>query len=132
MGSKRKSRENLDKTKINTLKPLDILSLGTEDDPCFGKHHSLKAEECIMCGDSEFCSIVMSQNMHKTRLEFEANQKMKDLDEAEEDMIKKTKQAKELIADLIDLGVKRTKIILKVSDKYKITKDKVKEIYNQF
>lgn len=131
MGSKRKSREKIDKKKINILKPVDPMSFGTGDDPCFGKHHSLKAEECIMCGDSEFCSIVMAQNLHKDRLQIESNQDMKDLDEAEEDSIRKAKEAKEYMKRLQKGGLKKMKIILKAAEKYKLTKDKTKELYNQ-
>lgn len=128
---KRKSREDIDKDKINILKPVDPMIFGTADDPCFGKHHSLKAEECLVCGDSEFCSIVMAQNLHKDRLQVESNQEMKDLDEAEEDSIEKAKEAKEYMKGLMKRKIKKMKIILKAAEKYKLTKERTKELYNQ-
>lgn len=113
------------------MKPLDLLSLGTDKDPCFGKHHSLKAVECLSCGDSEFCSIVFAQSLHKNRIEVESKQKMKDLDEAEDVEIKKIKEATELLTKLKAKDHKRMKVILNVAEEFKLTKDKVKELYNQ-
>lgn len=131
MSKKRNSRSNIDQSKVDILKPLDIMSLGTEKDPCFGKHHSLTAPECLSCGDSEFCSIVTAQNLHKKRLSIEADQKMKDLDEAEEVEIEKIKAAKVMLSKFKEKGYKRMKSIIKVSESTKLTKDKVKELYNQ-
>ena len=126
-----KRKPKIEKTKIDILKPVDIFALGTADDPCFGKHHSLKAPECMTCGDSEFCSIVTAQNLHKIRLEVESTQQMKDLDEAEEIEVNKIKKAKELLIKYKSNGHKRLKVIFKVAEQCKLTKDKVKELYNQ-
>jgi len=77
----RKPRENLVNQDLNTMEPIDIMELGGDNDPCFGKHHDLKAEECERCGDAELCQIAMSQNLHKKRLLIEAKSSFKDLDE---------------------------------------------------
>ena len=102
MSDKREIRNKIDNS-IDILKPLNILSLGSDEDPCFGKLHDLKAAECKMCGDSDFCAIVMSQNLHRDRLKFETNQKMKDLDEAEDIMVEKKKNAKKDILKYLSL-----------------------------
>lgn len=75
----RKSKKKA--TKVNLKKPVNVEIFGTEDDPCFGKHYSDKAEECGMCGDSELCIIIMSQKQHGKRAEIEAKASYKDLEE---------------------------------------------------
>lgn len=72
------------KMAIDLSKPLDINIIGSEDDPCFGKLHSLTAEECRRCGDSEVCSIITAQNVNaKKRSKAHKEHKFKDLEEAE-------------------------------------------------
>lgn len=66
---------------IDVLQPVTIDMLGTNDDPCFGKHQDPKCEECQRCGDSELCAIMMQQNNHIKRAEIEAAGNFKDLEE---------------------------------------------------
>lgn len=65
---------------IDFLKPIDIKDLGTENDPCFGKHNSPKAPECMKCGDCELCAVVTAQNLIGKRTKVEGKQKFKDLE----------------------------------------------------
>jgi len=73
----RKSRNEIDKSELDLLKPLDLTLIGTENDPCFGKLFDLKAEECKICGDSEICSIVFSQKLNIDRLILEKGNNLK-------------------------------------------------------
>lgn len=127
----RKSRNKVNKEqKKDFSKPLDVYKLGSEEDPCFGKLHDLKAEECQECGDSEFCVIVMAQNLHKKRIDIEAQQKFLDIEESDIKQTTDKKKAKELCLKYRDQGYKRLKTILKVSKMTGLSKDIVKEIYN--
>lgn len=76
----RKPRKKLIKT-MDLLKPITLDMLGTEEDPCFGKHHDPKTSECARCGDCEICQIVMAQKLMLKRKEVEANGTFKDLEE---------------------------------------------------
>lgn len=80
MKIKRKPRTKLSKT-MDTLKPITLEMLGTADDPCFGKHQDPRTPECLRCGDSELCAIMMAQNNHIKRAKIEAEGKFKDLEE---------------------------------------------------
>lgn len=131
MENKRMARNDISKNDVDILKPLDVTEFGSEDDPCFGKLHDLKAEECMDCGDSEFCTIVQSQNLHKERLEIEAKQKFKDVEEIDAELVQKREQAKELILLYKNKGINRIRIVLLVSEKLNISKDIVKQLYNK-
>lgn len=76
---KRKSRNKMSKNH-DILKPITIEMLGTEDDPCFGKHQDPRTPECSRCGDAEICAIVMAQNTAIKRAQIESKQKFKDLE----------------------------------------------------
>lgn len=81
---KRVARTTKKMKKLDLSKPLDISILGSEDDPCFGKHHSLTASECSLCGDREICAVLSAQQSNvKLRKAEEAKHKFKDLEEAE-------------------------------------------------
>ena len=131
MKKDRTAREEIDKDSIDLLKPIDILALGVKDDPCFGKHHDLMAPECKECGDSEFCAVVKSQGLHQERLDIEGKQRFKDMEEADQETIKKKEQAKEIIAQYKKDGYKRLKTILIVSRKTNLPKDIIKQVYDQ-
>ena len=131
MAKNRKPRTNIAEDQKDFLKPIDVLSLGSDDDPCFGKHHDLMAKECKNCGDSEFCAIVKAQGLHKERLDIETKQRFKDIEEADEDLLKKKEEAKKLIEGYKDSGLKRLKTIMKVSRELNLQKDIVKQIYDQ-
>jgi len=78
---KRKSRDKIDKGKINMMKPIPFELLGTADDPCFAQHHDVTASACQECGDAEICAIATAQKLHLTRKAIEAKQPFKDIKE---------------------------------------------------
>lgn len=131
MGSKRKSREEINKEDIDLLKPINISLLGSDEDPCFGKLHDLVAKECRSCGDSEFCAIVKAQGLHKERLDIESNQRFKDIEEADSDMVNKKEEAIALIKDYKEMRLPRMKIVIKVAKEKNLPKEIVKQLYNQ-
>lgn len=129
MGKERTPREQIPEQDL--LKPIDVLSLGGEDDPCFGKHHDLLAPECKECGDAEFCAIVKAQGLHGERINLETTQRFKDIEEADEEIIKKKEKAKELVDEYKVKKYKRLKTILIVSRELALDKNIVKQIYDQ-
>lgn len=131
MGKHREPRKEISQEEIDLLIPVDLTSFGTDDDPCFGKHHDLKAPECLECGDSDFCSLVKAQNLHKERIIIESKQRFKDIEEAETVQVKKNKEAKLMILECQANGLKRMKTIIKVSKELSMPKDLVKQLYNQ-
>jgi len=130
MATDRKAREELDKDDFDILKPIDVLTLGSKDDPCFSKYHDLKAPECGECGDSEFCAIMKAQNLHKDRVKIESEQRFKDIEESDFEMGKLKRQAKNLITKYQTEGYPRLKTVLIISRKLNINKDIVKELYD--
>lgn len=131
MGSKRKSRKEIKSEDADLLKPIDVASLGSDNDPCFGKLHDLVAKECKACGDSDFCEIVKAQGLHKERLNIESEQRFKDIEEADEEMVKRKEEAKKLIKEYKEKGLKRLKTIIRVSQEMSLPKEIVKQLYNQ-
>ena len=131
MAKDRKARENIDKDDYNLLAPIDILTLGSKDDPCFGLYHDLKAPECMECGDAEFCAIMKAQNLHKDRLKIESKQRFKDIEESDYEMVQIKRQVKNLITKYQSEGYPRLKIVILVAKKLKVSKDIVKELYNK-
>lgn len=131
MAKDRKARDEIEKDEYDLLKPIDILTLGSEDDPCFGKYHDLKAPECMECGDSEFCAIMKAQNLHKDRLKIESEQRFKDIEESDYELNKLKRQARNLITQYKSENYPRLKTVLIVSRKLKLTKDIVKELYDE-
>ena len=129
--AKRKIREKLSDKELDLLKPIDMLSLGSDDDVCFGKHHDLLAPECKECGDSEFCAIVKAQGLHQERLNIEAKQRFKDVEEADEEMVKRKIKAKQIVEKYKKNRFKRLKTILIVSKKLNLPKSVIKQIYDQ-
>lgn len=130
MAKKRKSRDNINKQAYDLLKPIDPFSLGSLDDPCFGKHHDLLAKECVVCGDSEFCSIVTLQTLKVNSAKMETTQRFKDKEEAELTALSKKEKAIELIQSYREKGLKNYKILLKVWEETKLTKEEVKNLLN--
>lgn len=76
----RKARTKLT-NKVDLLIPVNIEKLGSEDDPCFGKHFDPKEKDCQTCGDSELCQIKINQLLHTVRGKLEKEGKFKDLEE---------------------------------------------------
>ena len=91
MAKIREPRKKLIK-KVDIMKPLNINTLGTSDDPCFGKHYDIKAPECQRCGDSELCAIVKAQKNNIAREKIEKNKSFKDLEPIKEVPSKEVKK----------------------------------------
>lgn len=79
----RKPRKKPKNRKIDYMKPLTIKDFGSENDPCFGKHYDLRADECARCGDYEACSIVSQSKMLSQMEKQEKKHRFKDIEEAE-------------------------------------------------
>ena len=81
---KRKAHTKPKFTNMDLSKPLDINVIGSTEDPCFGKHHSLTASQCRICGDNEVCSVITAQLVNtRLRAKEERTHRFKDLEEAE-------------------------------------------------
>jgi hypothetical protein len=128
MANKRTAREKVDKDNYDLLKPIDILTLGSDDDPCFGKLHDLLSKECKVCGDSEFCAIANAQYLKGKNLKMESNQRFKDIEEANKLLTENKHRAKDLIKKYKEKGLKKFKILIKVSEELNLTKDEVKQL----
>jgi hypothetical protein len=119
----------LAKKNFDVMEPLDLTMFGGPEDPCFGKHHDLKAEECKMCGDAELCAIAVAQNRKKQRAEIEAKQPFKDLEDkppsASTPRIKKYMQKKQL------KGIPKKSIIRRAIKRFTITHDQAENIFKQ-
>lgn len=131
MAKKRQNRAEINHENFNILKPIDVLSLGSKDDPCFGKHHDLLAEECIICGDSEFCAIAMAQTLNVKRLEIESEQRFKDIEEVAIINNNRKKEAREMLENLKNNGVKRIRACTTVHHKTGVDFKELKELYNE-
>jgi len=131
MAKERTPREEINKDDYDFLKPLDVLSLGSDDDPCFGKYHDLLAAECKECGDADFCAIVKAQGLHKERIEIESKQRFKDIEEADEEILKKKERVKGIIEEYKKKGYKRLKTIILVAHELNLPKNIIKQIYDQ-
>lgn len=78
---KRKGRDTMSKKITDLSSPITLAELGTDNDPCFGKHFDPKSEHCRRCGDSELCIIKMGQLNHKTRSKVEKEHDYRDTEE---------------------------------------------------
>lgn len=107
MAKKKKQLPDLSKQDI--LTPIDVSTLGTNGDPCFGIGYDLSTKECKLCGDSELCAFKMSQNLNITRKELEQKNQYKDLDVLED-----TVGIKKYIRGLIRKGKDKKKLLLKL------------------
>ena len=106
--------------------PIDLASIGTNGDPCFGKGYDLSTRECKQCGDSELCALKMSQVLGKTRKELEKENKYKDLDVLEDvDGIKK------FMRRLKGKGEKRRSIVLQAAEKFEVPTTMLRKIYKE-
>lgn len=80
---KRKPRTTLKLKEIDTMQPILFTDLGTDKDPCFGKHYSIAAAECKRCGDSDVCAILSQNTMHKAIKSQEKDNRFKDVEEGQ-------------------------------------------------
>jgi hypothetical protein len=122
--------------KIDTLEPVNIEMLGTENDPCFGKHYDPRCAECSRCGDNEICAIVMAQKNTLKRAALEAEQEFKDIQPevmADKKLVRKKvkKRIRELIRMAGKKGITPEDVIDDVHVTYVVhgyTKAKVKKV----
>lgn len=132
---RRKSRNKIAKN-FNLLMPVDITKLGSEDDPCFGKHYKPSCSECSRCGDSELCAIAVQQRNFAKRNKVESEGKFKDLEEGNlVDIVSKLelkKQVKARIRELIKMsgskGIDLDYLVNEVHSayfRYDYTKDRI-------
>lgn len=119
------AREELESGDI--LEPMDISKLGTNGDPCFGKHYDLLTKECKMCGDSELCCIKFTDLMGKTRKELEADTQYKDL-EPLIDMEGCKKYYRKLVRD--KLG--KREILDKLQSRFELSRKESRDLYRKF
>lgn len=96
----REPRENLIHT-VNLLRPLDMNTIGSNDDPCFGKLYDPKAVECKKCGDFEVCAMVFGQNNHKLRAKEEAKNNFLDIEEEKIDKLTPLQKGRKLIRRIV-------------------------------
>lgn len=111
---------------MDPLEPIDVSTLGSNSDPCFGTGYDLSTKECKLCGDSELCAFKMSQNLRITRKELEQKNQYKDLDVLED-----TIGIKKYIRGMIRKGKERKEIILKTVEKFEVPKKRIRELYKE-
>lgn len=109
------------------LKPVDIDSIGSSDDPCFGKAYDLSTQECRSCGDSELCCIKFAEMMGKTRKELEEENQYKDME-----LLVDKVAAKKTFRALRRKGEDKKTIIQKLQAKYSITIKEARTLYREF
>ena len=122
-----KKKKNLpDLSKHSPLEPLDLASIGSNGDPCFGKAYNLATKECKMCGDSELCAFKMSQVLKITRKELEEKNHYKDLDTLED-----VEGIKKYMRSLKRKGLTRKEIVSKCNTKFEVPKKDLRIIFKQ-
>lgn len=124
---KKKSKKQLpDLSKQDILTPIELDSIGTNGDPCFGKSYNLSSKECKICGDSELCCIKFAAAMGKTRKQLELENDYKDLE-----TLVDVQAVKKTIRNLKRNGAKKKEILEKVKRKYEISLDQARAIYKE-
>jgi hypothetical protein len=121
--AKRKTRDEINLSDKEMLKPLNIEAFGSDKDPCFGKLYNLTTPECKRCGDSEICAIVFAQKMNVKREKVEGENRFKDLE-----LDTPVKDIEEYIKMLKKKGYKESKIIRLAKKKFNISRQSIKEI----
>lgn len=106
---------------------LDFKSIGSNDDPCFGKSYDLTTEECKMCGDSELCCAVFAQALGKTRKKLEDENHFKDLDV----LVDKVAIFKTIKSN-IKKGMAKKDILENIRTKYEVTKEESRMLYREY
>ena len=128
MAKEKKKKKSLpDISKGDILKPIDIDSIGTNGDPCFGTKYDLTTNECKMCGDSELCCIKFAAAMGKTRKELEKENDYKDLE-----ILVDIPAVKKTIRALKRKGEDRKTIRQKIQAKYHVSEAEAKELYRKY
>ena len=126
MVKKKQKLPDPDLSKQDILTPIDLSTLGTNGDVCFGIGYDLSTKECKLCGDSELCAFKMSQNLNITRKELEQKNQYKDLDVLED-----TVGIKKYIRGLIRKGKDRKDIISKTVEKFEVPRKRIRELYKE-
>ena len=124
---KKKKRDLPDLAKTEILKPVDIDSIGSNGDPCFGTKYDLTTSECKMCGDSELCCIKFAAALGKTRKELEKENDYKDLE-----ILVDIQAVKKTIRALKRKGEDRKTIRQKLQAKYHVSEAEAKELYRKY
>lgn len=122
----KKKQQLPDLTKQEVLTPIDVSTLGSNGDPCFGIGYDLSTKECKLCGDSELCAFKMSQNLNITRKELDKKNQYKDLDVLED-----TVGIKKYIRSLIRKGKEKKDIILSATEKFEVPRKRIRELYRE-
>lgn len=123
--------------KVETLTPIPLDILGSEDDPCFGKYNDPRDATCQSCGDIEICAIAMGQRNHIKRLKVEASQNFKDMEEKEipkDDRLANKKLIRKRIRELVEANKNKPDIIEELFGIYGIkgfSKKVLEKIYNK-
>lgn len=108
------------------LKPVNMNSIGGNDDPCFGKGYDLSTTECKQCGDSELCCLKFSQLVGKTRKQLEKDNQFKDLE-----ILVDEKAVKKTIRALKRKGEDKKAILDKLQAKYEISHKIARMLYRK-
>lgn len=122
----KKKRTLPDLSKQSPLEPLDLASIGSNGDPCFGKSYDLSQNECRSCGDSEACAFKMSQLMNKTRKQLEEENHYKDLD-----ILEDIASIKKFMRKQIKAGKERKAIIQAACKKFEVPGRDLRKIYKE-
>lgn len=125
MKGKRKNLPTLSETPI--LKPIDIESIGSNGDPCFGEAYDLSTQECRSCGDSELCCIKFAAKLGKTRKQLESENEYKDLE-----ILVDKKAARKTFRQLKRKGDDKKTILDKMQAKYQLSRKEVRALYREF
>lgn len=123
---KKKKKEN-PLSSGDILIPISIDQIGSDTDPCFGKHYDLSTDECKICGDSELCCIKTAAELKVTRKALEEENHYKDLDS----LIDKRAVFKSFRA-LKRKGLKREEIFDRVQAKYELPRTDVQVLYKKY
>jgi hypothetical protein len=113
-------------SKQDPLEPIDITTLGSNGDPCFGKGYDLSTKECKLCGDSELCAFRMSQDLNITRKELNDKKHFKDLD-----ILEDVGAIKKYMRNLKRKGLNRKEIINQASEKFEVPSKDLRKIYKE-
>lgn len=119
------AREEL--TSGDIFEPMDISKIGTNNDPCFGKHYDLSTKDCKMCGDSELCCIKFSETLGKTRKQLESDNNYKDLE-----TLVDVQGCKKYYRKLVREGYDKKDILDKLQTKYELSRKEVRTLYRKF
>jgi len=112
--------------KDDILKPIDINTIGSNDDPCFGKGYDLSTNECKQCGDSELCCMKFAASLGKTRKQLEQENQYKDLE-----VLVDEKAVKKTIRALKRKGDEKKTIIDKLQAKYELSHKQARVLYRK-